>query len=282
MRRIFQLIIIIGFFCLSLPGLLPAVEDIHFVMFGPDIKEDHNEVLGGLAPFVDWLNARIPFKLVPHFFKNPEKLDAFLNTHPTGFAMLDMSFFLEKRKKHGFVPFMKPIVNNRDTYQIVLVTRKNNTFRSPRDLKGRRVSITSQYAGTHRFYSRAVFNNQIDIQKEFHLVYARNAYSAMIDVINKTSLAALVWGKDFTSMCELNPAARRDLKILYSSEEFPFHPFVYLRNQTTLAQLKSLSDQMIKQTESAEGRQLLMIFRYEGWSPVKPHEYDKLIAKTGI
>lgn len=282
MRNIFWPIIIVCFFCLALPGRLPAGEEIHFVMFGPDIEEDKNEVIGGLTPFVDWLNARMPFKLVPHFFKNPEKLKTFLDTHRTGFAMLDMSFFLEQRKKYKFVPFMKPVVNDRDTYQIVLVTRKTSAFRTPRELRDRKVSLTSQYAGTHRFYSRAVFREKVDIQKAYQLVYARNAYSAMMDVMHKTSSAALVWGKDFTSMCRLNPAARRDLKVIYRSEEFPFHPFVYLKGQTTPDQVEILAEQMLEQAASAEGRQLLMIFRYEGWSPVKPHEYDKLIAETGI
>lgn len=264
---------------LLVPQQIVAKEQVHFVMFGPNISEDKIEVLSGLEPFVNWLNARLTFDLVPHFFKNKARMNAFLNNHKVSFALLDMSYFLEKKKKYGFVPILKPVVKNRDNYQIVIVARKKSSYQKISNLQNQIVSTVSPYSGTYRVYSKIVFKGKINVSTYFKLHYARQAYPAMIDVLNKQAAAAIVWRKDFESMCEINPAARRDLQVIFKSEALPFHPLVVLKKNVNDEKIKTLTKELFAQAQSAEGRQLLSVFKYDGWSHADSEEYQALYKR---
>ncbi|MCK5242263.1 PhnD/SsuA/transferrin family substrate-binding protein [bacterium] len=273
---LFMLVILcLGFITLSVAA--QARESIPLVMFGPDVDESREEVLSGLQPFVEYLNVRLPFDLEPYFYKSKDRLNKFFKEKKAGFALLELSYFLEYHRQRQFVPLLKPVVNDSDTFQLALVVRKKGGIKSVSALKSQRLSTAGNYSGTLKFYSRIALKRELDLQHDCRIQHAPSASAAMIEVMHKKASAAIVWKSEFDIMCELNPAARRDLCLLYASEAYAFHPLVYVKNRVTTEQAEALRKELIAQVKSAEGRQLLMIFRYEGWGEVRPGEFQALI-----
>jgi hypothetical protein len=206
-----------------------------------------------------------------------KKIDIFALTTPEYFML---------RNQVNATPFLTYKLSDRITDRMILVSKNDSRIRSILELKRRKIAVYTNLTDGFNMPSLWLTTLILKSGGNYQDDYASTIYkvqkgvTAISDVFFRKADAAVVPERDFDISKEMNPQIGTQLSIIDSSKQLLYSVLCYTEKLTTgLKQYKdrdvqSVADMMCNANTTANGKQLLSIFRITGFIPFKS-EYLK-------
>lgn len=207
---------------------------------------------------------------------DPYQLDEFIKNKKLDFLSLTTAEFLEIKDRINVYPYCIPIARDSIYNRIILLVRNDSNINSVADLKGKTISITSDYDENYKFttlWMKVLFwKNQIkDIRKYIGSIKRSDNPSIIAtDVFFKKSDACILLETEFEALKELNPQMGTKLKVLNSSNPLLTELGLYTENALINSDLKNILNITYKFHEFVNGKNLLRLLKVKKLVPYKP------------
>jgi phosphonate transport system substrate-binding protein len=165
--------------------------------------------------------------------------------------------------------------------QIVLVVRRDADLGQLQDLRGKRLSISVEQAGTIHSLWLANQLLRADLPDDQAFFGSRKEATrtsqAILTVFFGQADACLTTRESFGLVSELNPQVGRDLKILIGSPDLASGVVVFRRGYDAVARGK-LVESLATLHQDSQGRQLLRLFRMDRLVPYEESQLESVAA----
>lgn len=202
------------------------------IQFGTVAVDIPAVMIKRLTPLTEYLNNKTQFKISIHPSANMSDAILRLGSNQTQIAYLSPAAYVEAYDKYKILPLVSMSDNGQSYFNLVVVTKKNSSIKSIKDLKGKRFAFGDKKA---KLQLAAVIDSGLrltDFQSYEYLNHNDNVVKAVIF-------------EDFDAGILLESVAKKnqaDLKVIYRSKPFPSHLIAYNKN---------LSPKIIKKIKDA-------------------------------
>lgn len=181
------------------------------------------------SPFTKHLSQCVDRKVVFYQVQsNAAEIEAMRSSrlHVGGFSTGPTNFAVNLA---GAVPFaVKGDANGFQGYNLILIVKKDSPFKTPADLKGKKVAHTSPSSNSGNMAPVALFPKEgLTPGKDYDILFSGKHDQSIMGVNSGDYDAAAVASDVFHRMAERGQVNESDFRIIYTSEKFPTSSFAY-------------------------------------------------------
>lgn len=181
------------------------------------------------SPFTKHLSECIDRKVVFYQVQsNAAEIEAMRSNrlHVGGFSTGPTNFAVNLA---GAVPFaVKGDADGFQGYNLILIVKKDSPYKTPADLKGKKVAHTSPSSNSGNMAPIALFPKEGLVPgKDYEFLYSGKHDQSVMGVNSGDYDAAAVASDVFHRMAERGQVKEEDFRIIYTSEKFPTSSFAY-------------------------------------------------------
>lgn len=200
------------------------------------------------ASFEDKVRTKLPDLLLP----NPWQT---LQAVKTGYSVIAMA-------------------GSPEGFKGVFIVRKDRTIRNPSDLKGKIVSYPSQTALAACIMPQSFLHQQgINVTKDIINQYVGSQESAIMNVYHGLSDAGATWPLPWRTFQKEHPEKAAQLRVAWETPHLVNNSFM-VRGNMPQQLVHQLRTNLVRLSDTAEGRKLLDGIGITGFIPAKDQDYQ--------
>jgi len=205
------------------------------------VKEDSNPVYVAIASMtspkvtykyytelLQYISKKINKPVYVRQKRTYEEVNNLLKTGSVDFAFICSGAYIECKKKNIVNILVAPVIDNKTTYNALIITQKNNNINSFSDVKGKSFAFTDPLSNTGRLYPLWRLK-QLGTKEElfFSKTIYTYAHDESIQMVNRSIIdGASVHNLIFNYIAFFNPEEVNNIKVIDTSQDFGMPPVV--------------------------------------------------------
>jgi ABC-type phosphate/phosphonate transport system substrate-binding protein len=183
-----------------------------------------------------------------------------------------------KQKDPDLEPLVVAVRTVQD-YRVSVVVRKDASAKTFADLKGKDLAVPKRSTEACWLYLDQLCDRNGGTPKQVlsHVVHGKDVESALDDVVRGKYTAAVVDSHGLEFYEDLKPGVFARLRVLEQSDTFPPDVVVYEKGSLSDATLTRIRDGLSKVATTANGRDMMKLWRVTSFQPV-PADFSQTLA----
>ena len=217
-----------------------------------------------------WKNA---FDVSAKIFKNFDEVSSgFKNNNITVLA-LGINEFLMYQDKYNLEPALVPSFQGETNFKHLLLVRNKDNFKNINDLKGKDISISTNYdpVSAKIWFETICAKDKIRDEKKFFnkITEVSKESQLIMDLFFGKIDACIVREKSFILMNELNPQIGERLSAMESSPAYLIAVICFSKNFTNETHRKNFMESALAIDKTVSGKQFMTIMKIDKLLPYK-------------
>jgi phosphonate transport system substrate-binding protein len=180
---------------------------------------------------------------------------------------LGINEFLLYRDKFNLEPVLVPSFQGETNFKHLLLVRKEENFTKINDLKGKDISISTNYDATSAkiWFETICAKNNIRSKEEFfnNIMEVSKESQLILDLFFGKIDACIIREKSFTLMNELNPQIGERISVLASSPAYLIAVICFNKNFVNELHRKYFMESALKIHKTVSGKQLMTLMKID-------------------
>lgn len=246
------------------------------MMFLPNKSE--MEIVKTFAPFVKVLENELNMKIEVFSGKDYKYIIDKLRTHETDIAMLGGFAYINAQDDFGVKLFVRnleaePDGKIKDSYQSIIITRKDSNINSIQDLKGKRFAFTDRNSTSGFLFPLVgLMNNKIDLDDLSSVIYVNKHANSLFAVFNNQVDAGALSDGSYARAVGVDLS---QIKILWKSDPIHYGAWV-ARNDMSDQKVELIKTAFLKISQRNDARQIFSNAYIKGFVPAIDADYDNV------
>jgi ABC-type phosphate/phosphonate transport system substrate-binding protein len=243
---------------------------------GPDSGTEGKKIITQFLDILTKQTTLLRSSIDGEYFNTMSGVDAYLRANKNTFIMGSLGFFLANQKKYNLVPLSLVSTETGPVEQYYIMVKKGG-YKSLADLKGKVLSGNVLYEDA-RYINRMIFNNLVDISKDFKLQPTPRPLSAVRKINTGGVDAVLINQMQYLSLKKI-PSTFQNLEVIYKSPDLPRLGFMMIDSSGNSEVKDEILKAIVKMTALEEGKKVCENFGITGFQNLQPEKIDEAIAK---